>query len=128
MVHLNMPEAITRCLECHEPITRGRSDKKFCSSECKDKYYNKLKLETKKEIGRIDAILKRNRRILKQLFNPKKEDQLIARETLLMAGFEFRFHTHHVITKIHSNEFIFCYDYGYREVEKDKYKVIKRFE
>ena len=123
-----MPEEPTRCLECHEPITRVRSDKKFCNSECKDKYYNKLKLETKKEIGRIDAVLKRNRNILKKLFHPKKEEHLIARETLLKAGFEFEFHTHHVITKIHSNEFIFCYDYGYREVEKHKYKIIKSFE
>jgi hypothetical protein len=123
-----MPEEPTRCLECHELIRKGRSDKKFCNSTCKDKYYNRLKLEARKEIGRIDTVLKRNRKILKQVFNPQKEDGLITRETLLKAGFEFEFHTHHVITKIRSNEFIFCYDYGYREVEKDKYKVIKRFD
>jgi len=123
-----MPDNPAICLECHEPIKNGRSDKKFCTSVCKDKYYNKLKLEAKKEIGRIDTVLKRNRKILKQLYNPNKEDRLITRETLLKSGFEFEFHTHYVITKIHANQFIFCYDYGYREVEKGKYKVIKRFD
>lgn len=123
-----MPPERIICLECHQPITRGRSDKKFCNSTCKDNYYNRLKLEAKKEIGRIDAVLKRNRKILKELFPIQREGRFIARETLLKAGFEFDFHTHHIVTKTRFNEFIFCYDYGYREVEKDRYKIIKSFE
>jgi len=114
------------CLNCYEPIKSGRSDKKFCDSGCKDEYYNKIKINEHKEIKKIDQVLKRNRRILKKLFDPKKE-KLVNREILLKAGFEFDFHTHFVITKIKENEFTFCYDYGYREVEKDKYKVIKSF-
>lgn len=114
------------CLNCAEPIKSGRSDKKFCDDRCKDEYYNRIKTSEHKEIKKIDHILKRNRRILKKLFDPGKE-KLISREIFLKAGFEFDFHTHHVITKTKGNEFVFCYDYGYREVEKDKYRVVKSF-
>jgi len=122
---MSAPAAI--CLLCQTPIKSGRSDKKFCDSGCKDAYYNAIKTEEHKEIKKIDIILKRNRRILKKIYNPKKEDKLISREVLIKARFEFGFHTHSVITKFKVNEFIFCYDYGYREVEKEKYKVIKSF-
>lgn len=43
----------------------------FCSPACKDNYYNRLKAQTKKEIGIIDSALKRNRKILKHLFDPR---------------------------------------------------------
>lgn len=109
------------------PIKSGRSDKKFCDSACKDEYYNAIKTKEHQEIKKIDIILKRNRRILQKIYNPTKPEKLINREVLLKAGFEFSFRTHHVITKTKANEFIFCYDFGYREMEKDKYKVIKSF-
>jgi hypothetical protein len=122
-----MPAAVAICLYDQKPIKSGRSDKKFCDSNCKDAYYNAIKTEEHKEIKKIDIILKRNRRILKKIFNPKKEDKLIGREVLIKAGFEFDFHTHSVITKFNANKFVFCYDYGYREVENGRYKVIKSF-
>lgn len=124
-----MPAAptITICLNCQKPIKSGRSDKKFCDPGCKDAYYNAIKTAEHKEIKKIDIVLKRNRRILKKLYNPKKPEKLTGREVLVKAGFEFDFHTHSIITKFKANEFIFCYDYGYREAEKGKYKVIKSF-
>lgn len=115
------------CLYCGKPIRAGRSDKKFCSSAHKDAYYNALKSEEQQEISKIDGILKRNRRILKKLFNPKKPEQLIAKEVLIKEGFEFGFHTHVVISKTKANEFIFCYDYGYREVESTGNQIVKAY-
>ena len=122
-----MTDTPNLCLNCSDPILKGRSDKKFCDSVCKDEYYNKIKIREHKEIKKIDEALKRNRRILSKLFDPKKEDKLVNREVLLKAGFEFEFHTHFIITKVKGNQFVYCYDYGYREVEKDKYKLIKSF-
>jgi hypothetical protein len=79
-----------------------------------------------KEIRAIDLALKKNRRILKKFFNPLKE-RLIERDKLLKQGFDFDFHTHFIITKTQGNQFTFCFDYGYREVEKNRYKIIKSF-
>lgn len=122
-----MTKAAAICLFCQKPIRSGRSDKKFCDSACKDGYYNEKKGNERSEIGKIDVVLKRNRRVLKGAFNPKKPDVLIEREKLVKSGFEFDYHTHYLVTKTKKNQFIFCYDYGYREVEKDRYQIIKSF-
>jgi hypothetical protein len=122
-----MSNAVNYCLNCGEPITKGRSDKKFCDQECKNVYYNRIKIQENGEIKRVDLALKKNRRILKKLFDPRKMDKLVNRDALLKAGFDFDFHTHFVTTKFKGNQFVFCYDYGYREVEKHKFKVIKSF-
>ena len=115
------------CLHCNKVIKSGRSDKKFCDSGCKDAYFNEIKIAEHKEIKKIDTILKRNRRILKNLHNPKKPDKLFSREVLLKAGFEFGFHTHTVITKNKQNEIVFCYDFGYREMPKGQYQLFPSF-
>ena len=53
---------------------------------------------------------------------------LLSKETLLRSGFLFDFHTHHVISKKKSNEFVFCYNYGYHLTEGGRYKIVKRFD
>ena len=115
------------CLYCAKTIRVGRSDKKFCDSGCKDAYYNAIKEEEHQEIRKIDLMLKKNRRILHKYYNPGKPEMMISRETLLKAGFEFGFHTHIVVTKHQHNEFVFCYNYGYRETGQQQYQVIRGF-
>ncbi len=66
-----MPTAPAICLHFGKPIKSGRSDKKFCDTGCKDVYYNEIKIREHKEIKKIDTILKKNRRILKKLYDPK---------------------------------------------------------
>jgi predicted nucleic acid-binding Zn ribbon protein len=56
------------CPECNEPFV-GRSDKKFCSDQCRYLHNNRLKNDKEKEVIRINSILRRNRTILKRL-NP----------------------------------------------------------
>jgi len=127
VVFLSMPLTRGKCLYCLEPIKSGRSDKKFCDSECKDAYYNAIKSQEQSEISKIDTILKRNRRILKKLFDPKKEEKMFKREILVKEGFEFGFHTHVAVTRSKSTEITFCYDYGYREIEEGRYRVFQSF-
>ena len=122
-----MSNVLSKCLYCQKLIKSGRSDKKFCDSGCKDAYYNAIKSEEQSEISKIDGILKRNRRVLKQIYDPAKPDRLIKRELLIRAGFEFGFFTHVAITKIQSNEINFCYDYGIREVEEGSYRIFHSF-
>jgi hypothetical protein len=114
------------CLNCNKQIKSGRSDKKFCDMDCKDEYYNNLKSEEHSEIRKIELRLKKNRRILKKILGPNPEI-IITKEKLLSAGFQFDYHTHHVISKIKSNEYIFCYDYGYHETRPGEYKIVKGF-
>jgi hypothetical protein len=115
------------CLNCKRPITKGRSDKKFCDSVCKDEYYNARKQKERSEITKIDGILKRNRRILEQLYDGKKPEKKIGREIMLKKGFEFGFYTHKVITKGKGSEIIFCYDFGYREESAAMFRLFPHY-
>lgn len=124
---VNMKEPIGYCLQCSNPIYVGRSIKKFCNPECKDKYNNAIKIKEQQEIKKVDTVLRRNRRVLKKLFDQKKSDKLFQREELIREGFEFGFLTHVVVTKGKANEITFCYDYGYREVEKGKFQLFTSY-
>ena len=64
---------------------------------------------------------------MKKMISAKDHDQ-IPREKLLKEGFEFDYHTHQKLSKIKSNLFIFCFDYGYCQIENEKYKVVKAFD
>ena len=115
------------CLNCKETIKKGRSDKKFCDGNCKDEYYNKIKVQENKEVNRIINVLKKNRRALKKLYDPKKADKLFTREAMIKAGFEFGFSTHTVVTKVKANEITFCLDFGFREISTGQYQLFPSF-
>ena len=115
------------CLNCGKLITKGRANKKFCNSYCKDEFNNAAKIAEGKEISMINTILKQNRRGLKKLFDPDKPDKKFSREILVREGFEFGFLTHIAVTKGKANEIIFCFDYGYREIEPNTYQLYHSF-
>ena len=115
------------CLECNKLLPKNaRADKKFCDDECKDDYFNALKNVESKEISTIQRTLKTNRRILKDLLG-KNPEVIIEKAILLKLGYNFDYHTHHFISKIQRNEFIFSFNYGYREMGNNQYKVVKSF-
>lgn len=122
-----MKEPIGICLQCGNPIYVGRTIKKFCNPECKDRYNNAIKIKEQQEIKKVDNTLRKNRRALKKLYNATKPDQLFTREELIQAGYEFGFHTHFVVTRIKGYELVFCYDYGYREVSPGKFQIYPSF-
>jgi len=110
------------CLYCDKPIRFGRADKKFCDSGCKDEYYNSIRNLEQREIGRIDRILKRNRRVLKKLYQSNGGDGLFKWEDLVRGGFDFDFHTHVDDTV---QRIVYCYDYGYRGEADGFYRLYK---
>ena len=114
------------CLYCDKELKSGRIDKKFCDDGCRNQYHNEQKIAEHAEIKMINNILKNNRKILKALVNDKSS-VLVNHDALLRKGFEFDYHTHFVITKTQKNNYTFCYNYGYYEIEKDKYKIVKSF-
>lgn len=109
-----------KCLNCGEPI-QGRTDKKFCSYQCRNIYNNKIKREHEKTILEINKILRKNRTILK-LFNPEGKTT-IRKEYLEKLGFDFRYHTHTFKTK-NNNVYKFCYEFGYLTLEDEKILLV----
>ena len=113
------------CVNCGKTLA-GRSDKKYCDDNCRNEYFNKQKEIERKEIRAIDLALKRNRRILKSFFEEEK-DTYVKEKALQEKGFVFNYHTHHTVTKTKQDEYLFCYDYGYRKTQEGLYRIIKAF-
>jgi predicted nucleic acid-binding Zn ribbon protein len=60
-----------KCKICSKNIN-GRSDKTFCSIECKNYYHTNLRRATDAAVKEIDTILHRNRSILLELLGKHK--------------------------------------------------------
>jgi hypothetical protein len=113
-----------RCLECDDPI-KGRVDKKFCSDQCRNTYNNRQNSDEVNYVRNVNYTLRKNRRILASL-NPNGKAR-VSKQQLTDKGFNFIYHTNIYTTKT-GNQYIFCYDYGYIQVENDYYTIVEKKE
>ncbi len=110
------------CLDCGE-IIKGRSDKKFCSDQCRNNYNNQLNSDSTNLVRNINNILRKNRRILVEL-NPDKKTT-VHKNKLIEQGFNFKYLTHTYTTQ-KGTTYLFCYEQGYLPLEKDFYMLVMR--
>ena len=112
------------CLECGSKIT-GRSDKKFCSDQCRVAYNNKLNRDETVYMNNITNILRKNRRILLELNTSGKTK--VNRDKLNEKGFDFTYFTSQYTTK-EGAVYFFCYEQGYLPLEKNWYLLVVKSE
>lgn len=110
------------CPECGDPVY-GRTDKKFCSDQCRNAYNNKSVGYSDNYIRRVNNILKRNRKILQEL-NPTGKIKIHLNQ-LKRKGFDFNYHTNLYITQS-GNTYYFIYDQGYLKLENDFFALVTR--
>ncbi|MDB5230474.1 MAG: hypothetical protein JWN76_1279 [Chitinophagaceae bacterium] len=115
-----------KCLFCGDRI-QGRSDKKYCDDGCRNAANNNAKMETHKAIRDIDLILKKNRKILKELLGDK-EYKILSKEKLEKKGYNQQHYTHHKTARTTGNVFTFCYDYGFRIRDDGSYNIVRAFD
>ena len=118
----NLSSSLTSCLHCGKPL-RGRIDKKFCDSGCKNEFNNRIHRQERHEISRIDLILKHNRRALKECLGAFPSRRVSETE-LLQRGMRFEYYTHHYVNA-RQDRYCFCYDYGYLMLGEGRYLVVK---
>ena len=104
-----------KCLDCGDKI-RGRSDKKFCSDQCRNNYNNRLNRDTNNFVRNVHGLLRKNRRILADLYSEGRHR--VHRDALFALGYNFSFFTH-VIETSDSLKYHFCFEYGFRETGDD---------
>ncbi len=97
------------CKECGDSF-HGRSDAKFCSDQCRSSYNNKENGYQSSFVRKINAILRRNRKILHHYHEAGK--QKIAVAEIARKGFDFSFYTATHVTD-DGTKYRFCYDQGY---------------
>ena len=97
------------CPICNNPFS-GRTDKKYCSDQCRYLANNKYKAEKEKPILDIHKILRRNRSILKKLC--PVGTATVRREVLDAMGFDVSVFSSLFLTSTKQIYYI-CYDYAY---------------
>ncbi|MCO5248620.1 MAG: hypothetical protein M9887_06715 [Chitinophagales bacterium] len=111
------------CKVCEKPI-KGRSDKIFCSIECKNYYHKKLRFATKMAAKQIDGYLKRNYKILLELLGGNKIQVKVYRNQLSQKGFRFQYHTHFYINS-KNKMYHYLYDLAWMEFSDDEVLIIR---
>jgi len=110
------------CQECGEAI-KGRSDKKFCSDDCRNTYNNRLNSDQHNYMRKVNNILRRNRRILASL-NPDGKTKA-TRSQMLKEGFNFNYFTSIYTTK-YGKTYYFCYEQGYLPIDQQACALVIR--
>lgn len=105
---------------CKEVI-QGRSDKRFCSDQCRTSHNNRQNSDANKFMRNINNILRKNRRIMATL-NPNGTTK-VNKTDLLDEGFKFSYFTNEYKTRA-GKVYRFCYEYGYLELDNDKYALV----
>lgn len=108
------------CQECGAPV-HGRSDKRFCSDQCRSTHNNRRNGEPNKFVRQVNNVLRKNRRILDSL-NPGGTVKVSAAR-LKDKGFDFRYFT----STGHVREggtCYYCYDQGYVPLGKNYYLLV----
>jgi len=107
------------CYECKKPIL-GRSDKRFCSSYCRSSWHNKKYQIDRRNVRRINTILRKNRQILLSLL--EESHSKVTSQYLLELGFNFGFYTS-IDLQGEPDECRYCYDVGYLKNNTNTFKI-----
>lgn len=100
------------CLQCGKPLN-GRSDKKFCDAYCRNSFNNQHKAEDEQHIQHINAQIRKNRRILKDLCPEGKAT--IRRAVLEIRGYDYKYFSG-VFHSTRGLTYYLCYDYGFAAI------------
>jgi len=115
---------MVKCRICSKKIT-GRSDKKFCSTACKNYYHINLRKVTDAAVKQIDTILHRNRSILLEILGKSKTETKILRIILDQKKFNFKYHTH-FHTNIQGKVYYYVYDFAWMEFSSDEVLIVRK--
>ncbi|PSR56879.1 hypothetical protein AHMF7605_26965 [Adhaeribacter arboris] len=110
------------CLVCGQAI-KGRSDKKYCSDQCRSQDNNQKRRKNGAEqlLQEINRALRQNRNILKKASPWGKTTTRV--DFLVQQGFDMRYFTHQYRTQ-KGHTYLFCYDYGYLLLPEEKILIV----
>lgn len=114
-LYQNISAVEKKCLDCGDTL-RGRTDKKFCSDQCRNNYNNRLNRDSNNFVRNVHGLLRKNRRILSDLYSEGKLK--VHKDALFALGYNFSFFTH-IIETSQGHKYHYCFEYGYRETGDD---------
>ena len=111
------------CKVCEVPL-RGRRDKVYCSTSCKNAYHIDLRKETVLAVAEIDKILHRNYAILTEVLG-KNVKAKVSRRILDKKKFNAKYFTSIYVNSQNKTYFI-VYDCGWMEFTDGEILIIRR--
>ena len=114
-LYQNFSAVERKCLDCGD-VLHGRTDKKFCSDQCRNNYNNRLNRDSNNFVRNVHGLLRKNRRILSDLYSEGKLK--VHKDALFALGFNFSFFTH-IIETSGGVKCSYCFEYGYEETGND---------
>ena len=109
------------CRECGTPLA-GRSDKLFCSDDCRTLFHNRRYDAARVPTGEVNRILRYNRSLLERLCEPGVSSLRLSDERLL--GFNIRYFTSVERRGLRPSEYG-CYEFSYRLAHGRMYAIKK---
>ncbi len=106
----NLKKTNKRCLKCGDPIS-GRSDRRFCSSACKNAWHHAKRKNKNRIFNSVDRILHRNRDILKAYYLYSQGDHFVPIYRLINKGFNPDYFTRIIISGTTGEKLRIVYDY-----------------
>ncbi len=106
---------------------RGRNDKQFCSTKCKNKHHYKGKKQDGIVVT-IDKILHKNRSILQSLYEdepPKKDKLKLPKIVLTKLGFNFEYYTGTYLNT-QKKRYYYVYDYAWMEFSLQEILIVRK--
>jgi len=113
-----------KCKVCKK-IIRGRTNKIFCSTDCKNYYNKQLRFAAKQAAIQINEYLKRNYSILLELLGKNKIQIKVYRNILEQKKFRLKYHTHSPINS-KGKTFHYIYDIAWMEFSDDEILIVKK--
>jgi len=113
-----------KCRSCQKEFL-GRTDKKYCSTKCKNHYNYYQRKNTQKITRRIDKILHRNYEILKMLLPSNKSRIKYDRLVLEQAGFQFNYHTS-TYTNSRNKTYYYLYDIAWMAFSTREIMIVQK--
>lgn len=109
------------CLECGNQIRYGRTDKKFCCEDCKNKHHNAQAKAGRSYRNKVIAILNRNYEILEQMLREGIDSADLV--DLASLGFASGIVTSY--RHIGKHDVFTCYDIKYIMTKTKIYSIMK---
>ena len=111
-----------RCLNCGREIPIGRPDKKFCNTDCKNRYHNRKKKQHRGVVEqRVLRILERNHSILDKL--ERLGIHSVDHYTLIGLGYNLEYVTSYRKSGVHHQ--YACFDIHYEQTPTRIKKIVR---
>jgi hypothetical protein len=114
------------CKHCGKSF-RGRTDKQYCSSVCKNAFHRQRYLDAKKHFKAVDHILHRNYNILSNLPWGNAKSLLFPEKELLALGFRPDYCTRLFVNKKRRHFLVLC-NFAWSKMENEMIWIIRNLE